>query len=85
MNDYFPGDGIPPHHDNHDSFTDIIVSISMLSGLTMVFAHPGNKEKESIYLEPKSILIMTGESRYVWNHSIPSRKMDKFKGETIYR
>ena len=37
VNDYFAGDGIPPHFDTHSPFEEVFVAVSMLSGLVMDF------------------------------------------------
>lgn len=39
------------------------------------FTHT-EKEKVSIMLEPRSLLMMFGEARYDWKHGIPARKKD---------
>ena len=41
----------------------------------MEFRHPDGREL-SVLLPPNSLLIMTGESRYVWSHGITPRKHD---------
>jgi alkylated DNA repair protein alkB family protein 8 len=35
INDYFPGDGIPPHFDTHSPFEEYFVALSILSGIVM--------------------------------------------------
>lgn len=32
--------------------------------------------KKTVYLEPKSLLILQGEARSVWKHGIAARKSD---------
>ena len=41
----------------------------------MEFRHPDGQQL-SVLLPPNSLLIMTGESRYVWSHGITPRKHD---------
>jgi alkylated DNA repair dioxygenase AlkB len=41
---------------------------------------PNSKNKIPFFLEPKTLLVMTGESRFNWFHGIPSRKNDDFNG-----
>ena len=41
----------------------------------MEFTHPDGNTIP-VLLPARSVLIMTGESRYVWSHSIPARKSD---------
>ncbi|WP_090196612.1 alpha-ketoglutarate-dependent dioxygenase AlkB [Yoonia tamlensis] len=32
-------------------------------------------------LEPRSLLVISGEARHVWTHAIPSRKSDIVNGQ----
>ncbi|KZV31720.1 hypothetical protein F511_00524 [Dorcoceras hygrometricum] len=41
--------------------------------------------RKSIYLPPRSILLLSGESRYAWHHYIPHHKVDKVKDSLIRR
>lgn len=41
----------------------------------MEFSHPGGQQI-SVLLPRRSLLIMTGESRYLWSHGITPRKSD---------
>lgn len=41
----------------------------------MDFHHPDGRQL-SVLLPPRSLLIMTTESRYVWSHGITPRKSD---------
>jgi len=73
-NIYKSGDGIPPHVDNPYSFGSTISSVSLLSNVLFQFKR-GNNIFEK-YLKRKSLLIMTGESRYSYGMSI--RQFEKF-------
>ena len=33
--------------------------------------------QRDVQLAPRSLLVMKGESRYLWTHKIPKRKIDK--------
>ena len=37
-------------------------------------------DRISLRLEPRSLLILSGEARYDWTHAIPARKSDVIKG-----
>ncbi len=74
INEYMPGQGIASHRDCIPCFGDIICSISLLSGCMMDMV--GGTTKRSIYLEPRSLLILQGDARYIWKHGIPPRKSD---------
>ena len=41
-----------------------------------------NGKHFSITLPPRSLLVMTGESRYVWTHAIAPRKSDIVSSDT---
>ncbi|RDD45870.1 Alkylated DNA repair protein alkB-like protein 8 [Trichoplax sp. H2] len=75
VNEYMPGQGIPPHIDTHSAFQDQIVSLSLLSQIVMDFRHPDGT-RISINLPRRSLLVMSGECRYLWSHGITPRKYD---------
>lgn len=74
-NEYLPGQGIAPHIDTHSAFTSVIVSLSLQSEILMEFTHPDSRH-EMILLQPRSLLILSGASRYEWSHGIASRNFD---------
>ena len=74
INEYQQGQGISAHIDCVPCFTNIICSVSLLSSCEMVFENVKTKEKQSIILTPRSLLIMKDEARYNWTHCIPARK-----------
>jgi alkylated DNA repair dioxygenase AlkB len=65
INEYLPGQGINPHVDKL-CFDEPICSISLLSGAVMDFRHKRTMEKKSLYLEPRSLLLLKQEARYQW-------------------
>jgi alkylated DNA repair dioxygenase AlkB len=95
INEYLPGQGISPHIDQSRIFGKQIVSISLGSPCVMIFnkrcnqnqmeimANPLNEY--SVLLERCSAVILDGESRYNWLHSIPARKTDSINGKRILR
>lgn len=78
--------GIPPHCDTHSAFLEPIVALSLGSDIVMEWNRQGNVEKESVHVSVlvprRSILIMTGESRYGWTHGITPRKIDVVHNES---
>lgn len=80
VNQYLPGQGIPPHVDTHNSFEDGITVVSLGSACTMDFRHPNGKHVP-LTLPRRSCVIMTGEARYVWTHGITPRKNDVVRTE----
>jgi alkylated DNA repair protein alkB family protein 8 len=76
VNFYEPGSGIAPHVDNPNAFDEFIVSLSLLSSTMMEFRNKKSKQLVKLYLALNSLLVMGGDSRYKWSHSIPERKHD---------
>lgn len=77
VNRYEPGQGIPPHIDTHSCCTDTILSLSLGSDVVMSFV---DKDDESFHrpvvLPRRSMLIMSGRSRYAFTHGITPRSTD---------
>ncbi|KAJ4837267.1 Alkylated DNA repair protein alkB 8 [Turnera subulata] len=44
-----------------------------------------NFVRKSIYLPPRSILLLSGEARYAWHHYIPHHKIDMVNDSVIRR
>ncbi|XP_072119219.1 tRNA (carboxymethyluridine(34)-5-O)-methyltransferase alkbh8 [Mobula birostris] len=75
INQYEPGQGIPPHIDSHSPFEDGIICLSLGAETVMEFRHPAG-HSVPVMLPRRSLLVMTGESRYLWSHGITPRKFD---------
>lgn len=73
INEYTPGQGISPHVDAK-IFGDTIISLSLGSICEFVFEY--DEDKYKIFLTPRTLVVMSGESRHKWKHSIPCRKTD---------
>lgn len=55
-------------------FDDFIISLSLGSDIVMEFKK--DNCHNSVLLKSRSLLIMSGESRYDWTHGITPRKFD---------
>ncbi|XP_018591693.1 alkylated DNA repair protein alkB homolog 8 isoform X3 [Scleropages formosus] len=75
VNQYQPGQGIPPHVDTHSAFEDTILSLSLGAKTVMDFRHPDGRSV-AVVLPRRSLLLMKGESRYLWTHGITPRRLD---------
>lgn len=73
INEYIPGQGIA-HHTDHYQFGPKIASLSLNSPANMVFAKDNTKVE--ITLQPRSLVILEGQARTKWTHSIPARQRD---------
>ena len=85
INEYQSGQGISTHIDCVPCFSNTIASLSLGSPCVMDFAHSETGKKSSLLLEPRSLLVLSGDARYLWQHSIAGRKTDRFNGQTIQR
>jgi alkylated DNA repair dioxygenase AlkB len=83
VNEYEPGQGISAHKD-YSPF-DEVASLSLLSGCLMEFAKTSRRSVESIWLEPRSLIVLIGEARHEWTHAIRPRRSDWVAGEKIPR
>ncbi|XP_056140011.1 alkylated DNA repair protein alkB homolog 8 isoform X2 [Lampris incognitus] len=75
VNQYQSGQGIPPHVDTHSAFEDTILSLSLGAKTVMEFRHPDGRVA-AVVLPGRSLLVMAGESRFLWTHGITPRKFD---------
>jgi alkylated DNA repair dioxygenase AlkB len=51
----------------------------------MDFCRLKDGHEESMLLEPRSLLILSDEARYEWQHGIARRKTDRCDGRAIPR
>lgn len=84
INEYLPGQGIALHRD-YDPFDRTVVSISLISCCVMDFRRVTDNRCESVLLRPTSLLALTDEARYEWEHGIARRKNDCWNGTLIPR
>ncbi|XP_050327686.1 alkylated DNA repair protein alkB homolog 8 [Bactrocera neohumeralis] len=80
VNIYEPGQGIPPHVDTHSAFLDPIFSLSLLGDVVMDFRR--GSDRQPLKLLRRSMLVMSGTSRYDWTHGITPRTLDIVPSET---
>ena len=83
VNEYQPGQGISAHVDCVPCFDEMIASLSLGSGAVMQFTN--GQEKHDLFLEPRSLIMLSGPARYEWTHAIPARKSDVVGGFKIER
>lgn len=73
VNNYLPGQGINKHIDVK-KYGYVIGCFTLGGGANMTFK---NKNKEEyLYVNPNSLYIMTGDSRYIWTHEMAQKKYD---------
>ncbi|PWN86595.1 hypothetical protein FA10DRAFT_217970, partial [Acaromyces ingoldii] len=96
LNLYEAGQGLASHIDLPHQFDDGILVCSFGSGCTMRFSRESsaggeqwqekgqNEEREQVehvYLEDRSLVLLSGESRWAWKHGIEARDEDLVEGE----
>lgn len=77
VNEYEPGQGIAAHVDCVPCFGAVICSVTLGSHCVMQLSATRSQDVASLLLEPGSLLVLAGASRYDWRHAIPARKTDK--------
>lgn len=85
VNEYQPGQGISAHIDCIPCFGPIIASLSLGSACVMDFSQSKTGKKTSLLLEPGSLLVLSTDARYLWQHSIAARKTDRYNDQIIQR
>jgi len=80
VNEYKQGQGIANHVDCEPCFGETIISLSLGSTCVMEFINKDTKEKIEMLLEPRSLVVLKGDARYLWTHGIKGKKNDHFKG-----
>jgi alkylated DNA repair dioxygenase AlkB len=85
VNEYMPRQGIAAHTDCVPCFGGVIASLSLGTACVMDFTQPQPERKVPVLLEPESLIILSGDARYVWRHSIAPRKTDRINGTQIRR
>ena len=76
INEYEPGQGIAAHVDCEPCFGPVVATLSLGSAIVMQFEHIRTGVRKSVHLEKHSLAVLTGETRYEWNHSISNRQSD---------
>lgn len=85
VNEYEPGQGLTSHVDCVTCFGNTIITLTLGSSSVMEFTHSHTKENREILLLPGSLLVLQGEARYVWQHSVAPRDKDMYQGREFIR
>lgn len=85
VNNYTTGQGISKHIDNplYGNTIGCYTIGDMYSGATFKFRK--DDIVKTIYIEPNSLYIMSGDARYVFTHEMVKAKKDKVKDNMIHR
>ena len=71
VNEYLQTQGIAAHIDNKN-FGGAVVGISICDDGVLTFRK--DKEVIEVFLPRRSMMVMSGESRYIWTHEMKSTK-----------
>ena len=85
VNEYQIGQGISSHIDCIPCFGDKIAIISLGSPCVMDFTNSKTGDKSTVLLEQRSLAILSGDARYIWEHAIANRKTYRYNGKIIKR
>jgi len=85
VNEYEPGQGISRHVDCEPCFGGVIASLSLGSTCVMNFTEKATGKVVPVFLQPRSLLVLSEDARYTWLHSVPARKSDEYHGQTYPR
>jgi alkylated DNA repair dioxygenase AlkB len=85
VNEYQPGQGLGPHIDCIPCFGEVITTISLGGACVMDFTSIDSGETYALTLEPGSLLVLSGDARYRWEHGIAARKSDGVNGTARLR
>lgn len=83
VNEYTPGQGIGKHTDHKRLFGDVIASISLGSGTTIIFSERDTEVE--LYVKPRTAIVMQDVARWRATHEIRAKKSDVVSGETVAR
>ena len=85
VNEYLTGQGLSAHVDCEPCFGPDIASLSLGSFAMMRFQSVATRAVVDIPLPRRSLVVLTGESRTAWSHSIAARKSDQWNGQKTLR
>ena len=84
INEYIPPLGIGPHKD-YGAFGPTIACVSLGSDIIVDFIHPLRNLRAPVEVPARSLWVITGEARSVWQHGIARRLSDTFDGRRRQR
>jgi alkylated DNA repair protein alkB family protein 8 len=83
VNEYYRDQCIGKHIDSPTAFGDTIISLSLGESTNFSFTHKETQKVVELELPVRSLLILTGEARYDWQHAIPKRKTYTIDGRKV--
>lgn len=76
VNEYIHHQGIGPHIDHPTHFGPVISILTLGDAVPLIFSKDDHKQERYVQLlNPQSLTLVTGESRYEWQHEIPYSKL----------
>lgn len=77
INEYTPGQGIAAHVDCEPCFGDTVAMVGLGADIAMDFAHKNSDRVWNFRFARCGLLVIAGEARYDWTHSIARRMSDR--------
>lgn len=77
VNRFEPGQGIGDHIDDVKCYGPVIAILSLNSGIMMELTNKEEHSSFELWLEPRSLCLLTEDARYKWSHRIRPRKCDQ--------
>lgn len=85
VNEYEPGQGISSHVDCEPCFGGVIASLTLGGSCVMNFTERATGRVVPVFMEPRSLVVLKDDARYLWLHGIPARKSDTYLGQMYPR
>ncbi len=83
VNLYLSDNSLRAHHDHRTTYDEIIIGVSLLSKCHITFV--GKNKKIKVEIPRRSLYVMSGESRFVYKHSIQKGDIKEKRISLTYR
>ena len=85
ITEYKPGEGALNFIESHKTFEEAILIVSLRSDTVMSFQNNISGDIIEVLIPRFSLLLLSGEIRYMYSQGIPGRKIDKLANGTNFR
>lgn len=85
ITEYKPGEGAPSFIESHKTFEEPIAILSLRSDCVMSFRNEISGEVVEVVVPRLSLVVLSGEMRFLHSQGVPSRKIDKTETGLLFR
>lgn len=85
ITEYKPGEGAPGFIESHKTFQEPIAIISLRSDCVMSFVNGISGDRIEVIVPRLSLVLLSGEMRYLYSQGVPTRKIDKTQNGLLFR